>query len=174
MYNWYSFLWRPPWVTQAKHIGNLLHEDGTTYLDVRVKKGIFIQNAMELDQEFHCLPADQKMRLNLLYNSHFCSSSMWRFESEEARHLFSSWNKNIKMIYDIPWATHKWKQLKDHALLQICQVCQCHQQVQQGSSQNPAGFVQIRCEDIDRSQHEEHLAQHWHRGPARDHKPLSC
>ena len=97
-----------PWVSKAKHIGNYLHEDGTTDLDVRVKKGMFIQNAMELDQEFHCLPADQKMRLNLLYNSHFCSSSIWRFESEEARHLFSSWNKNIKMIYDLPWATHRW------------------------------------------------------------------
>ena len=44
----------------------------------------------------------------MLYNSHFCSSSIWRFESEEARHLFSSWNKNIKMIYDLPWATHRW------------------------------------------------------------------
>ena len=33
---------------------------------------------------------------------------MWRFESEEVCHLFSSWNKNIKVIYDLPWATHRW------------------------------------------------------------------
>ena len=97
-----------PWVSKAKHIGNYLHEGGTTDLDVRVKKGMFIQTAMELEQEFHCLPAAQKMRLNMLYNSHFCSSSIWRFEGEEAHHLFSSWNKNIKMIYDLPWATHRW------------------------------------------------------------------
>ena len=97
-----------PWVSRAKHIGNFLHEDGTTDHDIRVKKGIFIQNAMDLDQEFHCLPADLKMKLNLLYNSHFSSSSIWRFESEEACHLFSSWNKNIKLIYDLPWATHRW------------------------------------------------------------------
>ena len=97
-----------PWVPKAKHIGNYLHEDGTTGLDLRVKKGIFIQTAMELNQEFFSLPASLKMRLNLLYNSHFSGSSIWRFESEDAGHLFSSWNKNVKLIYDLPWATHRW------------------------------------------------------------------
>ena len=38
-----------PWV--AKHIGNYLQEDGTTDHDVKVKNGIFIQNAMDLNQE---------------------------------------------------------------------------------------------------------------------------
>lgn len=97
-----------PWVVKAKHIGNYLHQDGTTDHDVRVKKGIFIQSAMELNQEFASLPADLKMRLNSLYNSHFSGSSIWRFESEDAGHLFSSWNKNIKLVYDLPWSTHRW------------------------------------------------------------------
>ena len=97
-----------PWVSQAKHIGNYLHEDGTTDLDLRVKKGIFIQNVMELNQEFSSLPPEIKMKLNLLYNSHFTGSSIWRLESVEARHLVSSWNKNIKLVYDLPWATHRW------------------------------------------------------------------
>ena len=97
-----------PWVAKAKHIGNYLHQDGTTDLDLRVKKGMFIQTAMELNQEFQTLPASLKMRLNLLYNSHFSGSSIWRFEGEDAGHLFSSWNKNIKLIYDLPWATHRW------------------------------------------------------------------
>ena len=95
-------------MSKAKHIGNFLHEDGSTDLDIRVKKGIFIQNAMELDQEFYSLPAALKMKLNLLYNSHLSSSSIWKFDSEEASHLFSSWNKNIKLIFGLPWATHKW------------------------------------------------------------------
>ena len=97
-----------PWVTKAKHIGNFLQEDGTTDHDLRVKRGIFIQNAMELNQEFSCLPAGSKLRLNQLYNSHFSGSSIWRFNSEEASRLVSSWNKNIKMIFDLPWATHSW------------------------------------------------------------------
>ena len=49
-----------PWVTKAKHIGNMLHESGTTVADVRVKKGIFVQNAMELNQEFATFPAKNR------------------------------------------------------------------------------------------------------------------
>ena len=97
-----------PWVSRAKHIGNFLSEDGTTDHDMKVKKGIFIQSAMEINQEFFCLPAPIKMRLNLLYNSHFSGSNIWKFESDEASHLFSSWSKNIKLVYDLPWATHRW------------------------------------------------------------------
>ena len=97
-----------PWVSKAKHIGNLLHENGTTDPDLKMKKGIFIQNAMEINQEFFCLPASVKMRLNLLYNSHFSGSNIWRFESKEASHLYSSWNKNIKLVYDLHWGTYTW------------------------------------------------------------------
>ena len=97
-----------PWVSKAKHIGNWLNEDGSTDLDLRVKKGIFIQTAMELNQEFSSLPASIRMRLNMLYNSHFSGSNIWKLESEAASKLYSSWNKNIKLIFDLPWATHRW------------------------------------------------------------------
>ena len=73
-----------PWVAKAKHIGNYLHRDCKTDLGMRVKKGICIQRAVELNQEFISLPASLKMRLNLLYNRN------WRFEGEDAGHLFSS------------------------------------------------------------------------------------
>ena len=45
------------WVQKAKHIGNFLHEDGSTDTDLMVKKGIFIQTTMELNQVFSRLPA---------------------------------------------------------------------------------------------------------------------
>ena len=97
-----------PWVSRAKHIGNFLQEDGTTSYDLTVKRGIFIQTALELNQEFSSLPSAIKMRLGHLYNSHFSGSCIWKLESEEASHLFASWNKNIKLIYKLPWATHRW------------------------------------------------------------------
>ena len=97
-----------PWVQKAKHIGNFLHEDGSTDTDLRVKKGIFIQTAMELNQEFSSLPAHIRWRMNMLYNSHLSGSNIWKFNSYEASHLVSSWNKNIKVIFELPWATHRW------------------------------------------------------------------
>ena len=63
---------------------------------------------MELNQEFFSFPAAIRMKLNLLYNSHFCGSSIWRLESKEASQLVSSWNKNVKLMFDLPWATHRW------------------------------------------------------------------
>ena len=97
-----------PWVSKAKHIGNILHEDGSTEHDIKVKKGIFIQTAMDLNQEFFSLPPNLKLKLCELYNSHFSGSSFWKLESMEAKHLYSAWDKNIKVMYDLPWATHRW------------------------------------------------------------------
>ena len=34
--------------------------------------------------------------------------NIWKFESEEAKHLVSSWNKNVKVIYGHPIAGF-WK-----------------------------------------------------------------
>ena len=83
-------------------------EDGSSGCDLEAKKGIFIQTAMDLNQEFFSLPPDLKFRMCELYNSHFSSSSIWELESQQAHHLYSAWNKNIKVIYELPWATHRW------------------------------------------------------------------
>ena len=97
-----------PWVSRAKHIGNILYEDGSSGYDLETKKGIFIQTAMDLNQEFFSLPPDLKFRMCELYNSHFSSSNIWKLDSQQAHHLYSAWNKNIKVIYDLPWSTHRW------------------------------------------------------------------
>ena len=97
-----------PWVSKAKHIGNILYEDGSSGCDLEAKKGIFIQTAMDLNQEFFSLPPDLKFRMCELYNSHFSSSNIWKLESQQAHHLYSAWNKNIKVIYELPWATLCW------------------------------------------------------------------
>ena len=73
-----------------------------------MKKGIFIQTAMDLNQEFFSLPPDLKFRMCELYNSHFSSSSIWKLNSQDAFRLYAAWNKNLKVMYDLPWATHRW------------------------------------------------------------------
>ena len=97
-----------PWVSRAKHIGNILYEDGSSGYDLETKRIIFIQTAMELNLEFFSLPPDLKLRMCKLYNNPFSSSNIWKLESQQAHHLYSAWNKNIKVIYDLPWSTHRW------------------------------------------------------------------
>ena len=42
----------------------------------------------------------------LTLDSHLSGRNIWKFNSDEASHLVSSWNK--KVIYELPWATHRW------------------------------------------------------------------
>ena len=55
----------------------------------------------------HLKPEDQ-FRLLCLYNSHFTGSSSWLFSSDAVQQLFSSWNVNVKCIWDLPFATHRY------------------------------------------------------------------
>ena len=71
-----------PWKKSAKHIGNLLNENGTMESDVLAKRAQFIDNCMSLNIEFECLPAECQVRLLKLYNSHFTGSCTWRFSDE--------------------------------------------------------------------------------------------
>ena len=63
---------------------------------------------MDLNQEFFSLPPDLKFRICELYNSHFSSSNIWKLDSQQAHHPYSASNKNIKVIYDLPWSKHRW------------------------------------------------------------------
>ena len=125
-----------PWVTKAKHIGNYLHEDGTTGYDLSVKRGIFIQTALEINQEFAYLPASIRVRLNNLYNSHFSGSCIWRFESVEADRLIGSWNKKYKINVQfalgntqVDFGGNYGLKFEDYAVFKIHQVCQCYSQI---------------------------------------------
>ena len=66
-----------PWKKQAKHIGNILHENGTMEKDTEVKRAKFINTCHELNNQFECLPSECQMKLLNIYNSHFTGSCLW-------------------------------------------------------------------------------------------------
>ena len=45
-----------PWKTFAKHIGNILHENGTMDKDIQTKRAKFIDVCQNLNTEFDTLP----------------------------------------------------------------------------------------------------------------------
>ena len=96
-----------PWVPHAKHIGNHLHQDGTTDLDTRVKKGMFIQNAMELNQEFFFTDPITKIRVNNIYNSHYFGSPLWNLFGKGAIGIESRYNISVKVMLGFPLGTHR-------------------------------------------------------------------
>ena len=97
-----------PWKEKAKHIGNYLHENGTMEADSKVKRAEFIDNCMNLNNEFEFLDPHSQVRLLNLYNSHFTGSSVWRFNTDSVKQIWNSWNVNLRVIFNLPMATHCW------------------------------------------------------------------
>ena len=97
-----------PWKTSAKHIGNILHEDGTMDTDIRTKRATFINTCMNLNNQFCFVKPNQQVKLMYIYNSHFTGSSSWNFNSVAFQQIISSWNVNIKAIYDLDYGTHNY------------------------------------------------------------------
>ena len=47
-------------------------------------------------------------KMNDIFNSHFTGSPLWDLFSPEARMLESTWNRNIKLIFGLPYETHRY------------------------------------------------------------------
>ena len=97
-----------PWKEFSKHIGNYLHENGTMNKDISIKRAQFIQNCMNQNDEFECLPIESQEKLLSIYNSHFTGSNLWDLSSESTNQVFGSWNRNLKIVKKLPLETHKY------------------------------------------------------------------
>ena len=75
--------------------------------DLLIKRAQYIDKNNELEQEFYFCHPQTKFKVNKIYNSHFTGSPLWNLFSNEAVKLESSWNKSVKIMYDLPYATHR-------------------------------------------------------------------
>ena len=48
------------------------------------------------------------MKLNNIFNGHFTGSPLWKLGSKELAKLESAYNKSVKIMFDLPWATHRY------------------------------------------------------------------
>ena len=97
-----------PWKSTAKHIGCTLQENGTMDQDLKVKRAIFINDCMNLNNEFSYVKPEDQVRLLRIYNSHFSGSSCWNFQSAPFQQLMNSGNVNLRVIFDINGASHNY------------------------------------------------------------------
>ena len=94
-----------PWLGQA----NILATSSQTIRhDIKVKRAKFIDRCNELLQEFHFAHTSKKFKMMEINNSHFTGSSLWDLFSPEAVMLEKSWNRNVRLTFDIPLQTHRY------------------------------------------------------------------
>ena len=76
--------------------------------DIHVKRANYISKNNDLSQEFHFCHPQTKFNLNLIYNSSFCGSPLWGLFCRESKMLENSWNTSFRIMYDLPYATHRF------------------------------------------------------------------
>jgi hypothetical protein len=97
-----------PWVSQFKHLGNTVSNQGDFVgQDTDIKRATFVNKNIELKQEFHFADPKTKFKINQIYNSHFTGSPIWNMFSAESLRFESSYNRSVKIMFDLPYATHR-------------------------------------------------------------------
>ena len=68
---------------------------------------MYIEKNIELNQEFFFAYPVTKLKLYCIYNSHFTSSPLWNLFGIGAQRILGSYNKSVKSMLDLPYATHR-------------------------------------------------------------------
>ena len=85
-----------------------INNDGLyTEQDILIKRAQFISKSLELNQEFSFASSKTKFQINNIYNSHYYGSPLWDLSGKSANHLESTYNKGVKVMFNLPLATHR-------------------------------------------------------------------
>ena len=103
-----------PWVEKASHLGNTLTTKITlnplsmdTSADLLQKRAILFQKVHEPKQAYGFYNPAMILEIISIFGCSFYGSPLWSLNSDEHLKLNRSWNTVIKMVWDLPFATHK-------------------------------------------------------------------
>ena len=97
-----------PWTNKFKHLGITVDDkvDGGS-MDMNVKNAQYVGKNIELNQEFYFADPSTKLKMNKIYNSHYYGSPLWDLFGVGAVKIESSYNRSVKVMMDLPYATHR-------------------------------------------------------------------
>ena len=120
---------------------------------MKVKNGKYIDKNNSLCQEFHYAHPKVKTKLNGIYNSHFTGSQLWKLGSKGLDKLEATYNRSIKIMFDLPWATHRYlleplTETPHMIRLLIRRYLSFLDKVQQSSKEAPKQLLEIARNDV--------------------------
>ena len=96
-----------PWVDNFKHLrNNISNQFSFTNRDIGIKRAVCATKNMEINREFYFASSETKFKINGIYNSHYTGSPLWNLFNDEGIQFESTYNKSVKIMFDLSWATH--------------------------------------------------------------------
>jgi hypothetical protein len=98
-----------PWVDRLLHLGNMVSNkiDGGQ-LDMKQKAARYVDKNCTINQEFSFAHPICRIHLNKIYNCHFTGCQTWDLFSQGAEKFYSTYNRSVKVMADLPYATHRY------------------------------------------------------------------
>ena len=97
-----------PWTNKCKHLGvTITNEIDGCESDMKIKNAMYVGKNIELNQEFKFAHPETKLTINKIYNLHLSGSPLWNLFGPGARNIESSYNRSVKVMMDLPYATHR-------------------------------------------------------------------
>ena len=97
-----------PWVSDIKHLGNILEKDNSMRKDVAVKRGKAIGKINSLFQEFHFAKPSTLIKILNIYAVSFPGSGLWDLFSRDCDRIYRTWNVTIRQALNVPRDTHRY------------------------------------------------------------------
>ena len=97
------------WVDRLLYLGNMVSNsiDGGQ-LDMKQKAAKYVDKNCTINQEFSFSHPMCRMQLNKIYNCHFTGCQTWDLFSQGAERFYSTYNRSVKVMADLPYATHRY------------------------------------------------------------------
>ena len=91
-----------------KHLGNtVVNNPNFAKQDINIKRAVYVTKNIEINQEFYFSFPETRLNINKIYNAYHTRAPLWDLFSEEVGKFETSYNKNIKILYDLPIDTHR-------------------------------------------------------------------
>ena len=96
-------------VDRLVHLGNVISNniDGGQ-LDMKQKAARYVDKNCSINQEFSFAHPASRILLNKIYNCHFSGCQIWNLFSQGAERFYSTYNRSVKVMADLPLATHRY------------------------------------------------------------------
>ena len=95
------------WVSKVKHLGNYIDCNMNDSTDVKAKCGDFVYRVNSLRSNFSCVDTNVLTRLFKSFCCSFYGSQTWILGCNEMQHVYTTYNRGIRILLKLPFRTHR-------------------------------------------------------------------